>query len=253
MSSLRNSIQRRNHKERAQPYERQKWGLLEKRKDYLLRARDHKRKKTALKTLSNLAKTRNPDEFFFAMTSSRTRDGGIRVAERDTSQELSQEQVKLLKTQDQGYLRLQSSMERAKIEELMGGLQFVGEEAGKHTVFVEDKEEARKFDAASHFGTHPELVDRRFNRPKLEQLKSLEVETKKKKETEEEEKLRRRMEERERKKLEKARLAKYQELEARLKRQEDLKKLEREQELQRARMGKGGNAKLGKAAMVRKR
>ena len=32
MSSMRNAGQRRNHKERAQPEERKKWGLLEKRK-----------------------------------------------------------------------------------------------------------------------------------------------------------------------------------------------------------------------------
>lgn len=32
MSSLRNSIQRRNHKERAQPLERKRLGLLEKHK-----------------------------------------------------------------------------------------------------------------------------------------------------------------------------------------------------------------------------
>lgn len=32
MSSIRNAVQRRNHKERAQPEERAKWGLLEKRK-----------------------------------------------------------------------------------------------------------------------------------------------------------------------------------------------------------------------------
>lgn len=32
MSSMRNAVQRRNHKERAQPLERQKWGVLEKHK-----------------------------------------------------------------------------------------------------------------------------------------------------------------------------------------------------------------------------
>jgi U3 small nucleolar RNA-associated protein 11 len=36
MSSMRNAVQRRNHKERAQPEERKKWGLLEKRKVCLL-------------------------------------------------------------------------------------------------------------------------------------------------------------------------------------------------------------------------
>ena len=29
---MRNAIQRRNHKERAQPIEREKWGILEKHK-----------------------------------------------------------------------------------------------------------------------------------------------------------------------------------------------------------------------------
>lgn len=32
MSSMRNAVQRRNHKERAQPKEREKWGVLEKHK-----------------------------------------------------------------------------------------------------------------------------------------------------------------------------------------------------------------------------
>ena len=32
MSSMRNVVQRRNHKERAQPQGREKWGILEKHK-----------------------------------------------------------------------------------------------------------------------------------------------------------------------------------------------------------------------------
>ena len=32
MSSMRNAVQRRNYKERAQPVEREKWGVLEKHK-----------------------------------------------------------------------------------------------------------------------------------------------------------------------------------------------------------------------------
>lgn len=32
MSSMRNAVQRRNHRERAQPIEREKWGILEKHK-----------------------------------------------------------------------------------------------------------------------------------------------------------------------------------------------------------------------------
>ena len=32
MSSMRNAVQRRNHKERAQPVERERYGILEKHK-----------------------------------------------------------------------------------------------------------------------------------------------------------------------------------------------------------------------------
>lgn len=39
-------------------------------------------------------------------------------------------------------------------------------------MFVDNEEEAQSFDAAKHFDTAPELVDRHFNRPTKEQLKS---------------------------------------------------------------------------------
>lgn len=47
MSSLANSVKRKTHKERSQPAARQKFGLLEKKKDYVQRAKDfHKKEKT---------------------------------------------------------------------------------------------------------------------------------------------------------------------------------------------------------------
>lgn len=141
MSSLRNAVQRRNHKERAQPLERSKWGLLEKHKDYSLRAKDHNSKKARLKTLRQKAAERNPDEFAFGMMSSKT-ENGVRVTKRQSGSgghvALSDEAIRLLKTQDAGYLGTvlqQTKRERQKVMEraalLEAGVAGPGEQDAK--------------------------------------------------------------------------------------------------------------------------
>ena len=55
--------------------DRSKFGLLERKKDYKARADDFHRKEKALQSLRRKAEERNPDEFYFAMESARTRDG----------------------------------------------------------------------------------------------------------------------------------------------------------------------------------
>lgn len=113
---MRNAVQRRNHRERAQPLNRQKWGLLEKHKDYSLRAKDHKDKQKRLKILKEKATDRNPDEFSFKMMSSRTRNGQ-RIADRG-NEALSMDVVRLLKTQDAGYIRTMLQRTRKEREAL---------------------------------------------------------------------------------------------------------------------------------------
>jgi U3 small nucleolar RNA-associated protein 11 len=72
MSSLRNSLHRRNHKERSQLSHRSKLGLLEKHKDYVLRARDYHSKQDRITRLRQKAADRNKDEFYFGMVNQRT-------------------------------------------------------------------------------------------------------------------------------------------------------------------------------------
>ena len=72
MSSLRNSLHRRNHKERSQLSHRQRFGILEKHKDYVLRARDYHSKQDRIKRLRQKASEKNKDEFYFAMNRQRT-------------------------------------------------------------------------------------------------------------------------------------------------------------------------------------
>lgn len=153
MSTMRNTVQRRNHRERAQPTERQKWGILEKPKDYKLRAADHKLKRRKLKALQQKAAERNEDEFYFGMMSSKSQ-GGIKVAERcegHGSRVLKRDVVNLMKTQDVGYLRTvlqQTRREREKLsQDVVSGEVGVRTSVGdghRRVVFGDDSETAPK-------------------------------------------------------------------------------------------------------------
>jgi len=76
MSSLRNSLHRRNHKERGQLAHRKRLGILEKHKDYVLRAKDYNSKKERIRKLKQKASERNKDEFYFGMVGKKTQVGG---------------------------------------------------------------------------------------------------------------------------------------------------------------------------------
>ncbi|KAF5650891.1 hypothetical protein F25303_4269 [Fusarium sp. NRRL 25303] len=128
MSSMRNAVARRPHRERAQPLERRRLGLLEKHKDYSLRAKDFNKKKAQLKNLKDKAAERNEDEFYFGMMSrkgpgSRIQDGkrwsGTVEGDRG-NKAMDVETVRLLKTQDIGYIRTMRQVvakEVARLEE----------------------------------------------------------------------------------------------------------------------------------------
>ncbi|EUC62983.1 U3 small nucleolar RNA-associated protein, partial [Rhizoctonia solani AG-3 Rhs1AP] len=101
---LRNSLHRRSHKERSQLAHRSKLGLLEKHKDYVLRARDYRSKRDRLRTLKVKAETKNKDEFYFGMNGRKTKKG-VEYRSRRGEGALPEDMVKVLKTQDEGYLR----------------------------------------------------------------------------------------------------------------------------------------------------
>ncbi|CEQ42573.1 SPOSA6832_04404, partial [Sporobolomyces salmonicolor] len=104
--------QKRQHRERAQPLQRQKLGLLEKHADYVKRARDFHSKEQRIQTLREKASMRNKDEFYFAMIRNKTK-GGVHIQSRG-NEPLPVDLVKVLKTQDAGYIRTQLAMEQSQ-------------------------------------------------------------------------------------------------------------------------------------------
>jgi U3 small nucleolar RNA-associated protein 11 len=67
MSSFKNAFKGRAHKERSQVSTRKKLGILEKNKDYKLRAVNFHRKQEKLNVLREKAEFRNPNEFHMMM------------------------------------------------------------------------------------------------------------------------------------------------------------------------------------------
>ena len=91
---MRNAVKRIEHKERSQPASRKKFGLLEKHKDYVVRAKDYHKKQKIIKNLKLKADFRNPDEFYFGMNSSQVVKG---VHKKKLDRQLDEDEVKKLK------------------------------------------------------------------------------------------------------------------------------------------------------------
>ncbi|KAG0246418.1 small-subunit processome [Mortierella sp. GBAus27b] len=250
MSSLRNAVHRRNHKERSQPLARQKFGLLEKKKDYVARARDYHSKQDRLKAMREKAAFRNPDEFYFKMINTRTKDG-VHITERN--EKFSHDFLKLLNTQDLSYVTTQRDIGRKRIDRMQQGLILLDDEVRdnededsdmmgassssqpvkpkNHIVFVDTEDEVKGFNPAKHFDTLPELVNRKFNRPKVEQLKKEHNVPQ--------------LEKAELKAAAKERERSLTELASRMEREETMAKLEQEMTLRKNLMLKGRKRKIG--------
>lgn len=231
MSSLANAIKRKTHKERSQPAARRKYGLLEKKKDYLLRAKDYHKKDKTIKHLQSKAEQRNPDEFYFAMEKAQTKDG-VHIQRSTEANKYSQQELLLMKTQDAKYLGLKSRTEAAKAEKLKESLHFIGmAPQNKHTVFVDSAAEAASFKAAQFFDTPAELLGRAYNRPRNAQLQQQQAAPS----TATAERVERR------------KASAYRELSQRLERQQKLAGLASKLAMDKELMGKGRKRKLADA------
>ncbi|NP_001040447.1 UTP11-like U3 small nucleolar ribonucleoprotein [Bombyx mori] len=163
----------KTHRERHQPEARKHLGLLEKKKDYKKRADDYHEKGQTLKLLRKRTLDKNPDEFYYHMINSRVKEGVHHELQKEG--EHSSEQVKLMQTQDIKYINMKRTIESRRINRLQSQLHMtdVAEATpNTHTFFVDEGEE-NGFDLAKRLDTHPALIGRKSNRPRLSDLNKI--------------------------------------------------------------------------------
>ena len=137
MSSFRKAAPRKTHKERSQLHSREHLGLLEKKKDYQLRAKDFYKKKEILKKLQQKANFKNEDEFYHKMISTSTKKGQHIQSRNEI---LDDQTVLLMKSQDKNYIKYHQDRNKSKIAKLRDNM-HVKEGSNHHTIFVEDLNE----------------------------------------------------------------------------------------------------------------
>ena len=166
-SAFRNSVHRREHHERSQPAARAKLGLLEKHKDYKLRAVNYHAKQDRLKALASRAANRNPDEFYSKMLTTTTVKGR-HAKGGEAGAGLTGAQLAIFAAGDRRSVTLAKSVDDAAAAKLQSSLHLIGgPPQNTHTVFVDDSAAVNAFDPAAYFETDPSLVGRAFNRPRL--------------------------------------------------------------------------------------
>ncbi|EFN82428.1 probable U3 small nucleolar RNA-associated protein 11 [Harpegnathos saltator] len=165
----------KTHWERHQPEVRKHLGLLEKKKDYVARAKDFQEKRATIKLLRKRALNKNPDEFHFHMINSKLENG---IHREKKEAEHTPEQIKLMETQDMKYIMYRKHIETKKINKLQNELHMLdtaNETPNQHIFFMDDGKEAKNFDLAKRLDTHPALLSRRINRPRMSDLSKMQV------------------------------------------------------------------------------
>ncbi|XP_023535290.1 probable U3 small nucleolar RNA-associated protein 11 isoform X2 [Cucurbita pepo subsp. pepo] len=146
MRSLKNVIRSRLYKKRARPHSRRHFGLFEKHRDYVKRAKAYQKKEAT--KLEGKTAFRNPDEFYFKMIKTRT----VHKPERRVNK-YTKEQLILMKTQDAEYILQKMQSEERKIERLTATLHsFDNQPSNEHLCFAEDREDTNEIQCRSSKG-----------------------------------------------------------------------------------------------------
>lgn len=239
-----------------------------------MRSKNHNENKKRLKILRQKAAERNPDEFSYGMLSSQSRKGR-KLADRQNPV-LGHDVVKLLKTQDAGYVTTvlqKTKRARARLEqefvlsedrsaEILGALS--SQKKGRHIVFVNSIEEQRQYnpdgEVAFRSGSAASEVEISYtneeeNDSEGKPLPYRFIEAPKSRRAVERQELALKQDKLLRKQHRKEQNARRSKLAALKSREKDLNEAEKELDLQRAKMSNsvGGTTKTGVKWKIRER
>lgn len=167
----------KTHRERHQPEARKHLGILEKKKDYKLRAKHYNETRESLKFFKRVALDKNPNEFYHHMVNSKLK-GGVHKEKAKADEELTEDQVKLMRLQDSRYIDMKHQIEQRKVQRMQSNLHMIdaaNEIRNKHKFFAEDQAEMKKFDLCKRLNTHESLLGRKTNRLQLEDLERMNI------------------------------------------------------------------------------
>ena len=106
----------RAKKERQQPAARAHLGILEKKKDFLARAKIFHKHEKQINSLKRQAELRNPNEFYFSMiTDMKEKPVEYKTKSRE---DFTKEQRLLLETRDMNYVMSKIVSQKRKVEKL---------------------------------------------------------------------------------------------------------------------------------------
>jgi len=174
LKNLKKYIPKRKYRERSQLESRKKLGLLEKKQDYKIRSDNYHEKEARYKKLKELARTNNPEEFYFGMANSKILDNehvnfndgstiGKRLANTDKLRNL---------------VNYKKSVQVKEREKLISNLNMYDTGETKesiHTIFVDNAEEAANFKPEEYFETNSQLIKNTSNRLKNSQISEMKV------------------------------------------------------------------------------
>lgn len=167
----------KTHRERHQPESRKHLGILEKKKDYKLRAKHYNETRESLRFFKRVALDKNPNEFYHHMVNSKLKSG-VHKEKSKPDEELTEDQLKLMRHQDTRYIDMKHQIERKKVQRMQSNLHMIdaaNDIKNQHKFFADEASELKNFDLAKRLNTHESLLGRKTNRPQLQHLQALDI------------------------------------------------------------------------------